>query len=465
MNRRTFIKGSGVAAGTFMIVPSRFVLGQKSSSGNLPPSEEIKFALIGAGRQGIVNMKSMLRTQLCRLVAICDADLNHSLPKKVMKAHPEVPAFTDFRVMFEKMGDQLDSVVIATPDHAHFSAAMLAMSLGKHLYLQKPIAPTFGQCERLMKMAEQSNVVTQMGNQGHSGANYFQFKSWAEAGVIKDITRIDAWFCGDNVLNLRGKPFTDYPSDPVPDGLDWDQWMDGAQMVPYSEQIHPRLWRNWYNLGGGAIGDWGAHIVDTAHRFLKLGMPDKITVVKREGVNNFVFPKASTLRFDFPAREGMPPCELNWYDGVGNTPTIDTEYGNLDTSGQRVPIELKVDSKGKVLYGKDLTFLGGSHGDALRVIPRDRMKEVHASLPKFPSKNSDHFKNFALACRGEEEARSPFSIAAPLCQMLNLGQIAQRLGGELNFDRETNTFANNEEANAFLDPAPRAGWEEYFHMV
>ncbi|MEO0454400.1 MAG: Gfo/Idh/MocA family oxidoreductase [Verrucomicrobiota bacterium] len=465
ISRKEFLKASAALAGVF-ILPAHIALGK--SSGQLPPSELISFAAIGIGKQGGQNITSLLSTGMTRLVAVCDAHLQDTEPQKVIAAHPKVPTFTDFREMLDRHGNEIDAVLIATPDHAHFSATMLAMSMGKHVYVQKPLAPTFGQCERLMKMEQKTGVVTQMGNQGHSGANYFQFKAWTEAGIIQDVRKIDAWFGANEILGLRGETFKQYPTDPLPEGLDWDQWIDGAPMIPYSLKIHPRLWRNWYDIGGGALGDWGAHIIDTAHRFLKLGLPEKITAVDRVGVNQFVFPKATTLRFDFPARETMPPCVINWYDGADNLPKVPNEYGDLTPSGERKPV--KLDRSGKIIYGKDLIFRGTSHASTLRIIPRDKMIEVYDSLPKFGKEESryitpGHFKNFVLACRGEETARSPFSISGPLCQVLNLGIIAQRLGGVLHFDRNKKRFTNNSHANTLLDPPPREGWEDYFKMV
>ena len=191
-SRRDFLK-SNAATGLFSIVPGSFVFGAKSSGGDLPPSVRVDLAIIGIGNQGESNRKSMVNSGLCNVVALCDVDLQGKHTQSAQEAHLEVKRYTDFRVMFDEMADDIDAVLIATPDHAHFCMAMLAMSLGKHVYVQKPLAHTFGQCERLIAMAEKSGVVTQMGNQGHSGANYFQFKAWTEAGVIKDVTRITAY--------------------------------------------------------------------------------------------------------------------------------------------------------------------------------------------------------------------------------------------------------------------------------
>ncbi|MGY8693676.1 MAG: Gfo/Idh/MocA family protein, partial [Verrucomicrobiia bacterium] len=290
-SRRTFLKRSALFA-SFSILPSHFVLGQKSSGGQLPPSQRVNLAAIGIGNQGRGDLKNLFASGHCNVVALCDVDLKGKHTQESQASHPNARRFTDFRVMFDQMGDEIDAVLIAIPDHAHFCVAMLAMSLGKHVYVEKPLAHTFGQCERLIDLADRSGVVTQMGNQGHSGANYFQFKSWTEAGIIKDVKRISAFMNKDRRWHGWGESVTKYPSQPLPDGMDWDTWHCSGPVHPFSDKLHPQEWRSWYDYGCGAFGDWGPHILDTAHRFLKLGLPNKISALKRDGANDFVFPQA-----------------------------------------------------------------------------------------------------------------------------------------------------------------------------
>jgi len=374
--------------------------------------------------------------------------------------------------MFDKMADQIDAVLIATPDHSHFAATMLAMSLGKHVFVEKPLAHTFGQSERLIRMAaKHPNLVTQMGNQGHSGANYFQFKAWREAGIVKDITRITAHMNNPRRWHGWGPGATAFPDEPLPPGLDWEQWMDVVRPEhPFSEKLHPQEWRSWYDYGSGCFGDWGPHILDTCHRFLELGLPTKVSSLYRDGVNqsDLIYPEATTIRFDFPERgPDLPACEVTWYDGVNNKPELEAEFSEPRTDKStgkvtRTPTEL--DQPGKVLYSKDLTFQGGHHGQPLQIVPREKYRGMRNELPDFPQKNSNHYENFLLACRGEEEARSPFSVSGPLTQVFNLGIIAQRMGGELEIDTSRKQITNSSAANALIDPTPRQGWEEFYHL-
>ncbi|MEO0454398.1 MAG: Gfo/Idh/MocA family oxidoreductase [Verrucomicrobiota bacterium] len=451
-SRREFLKTSAAFAG-FTVLPSYIALGNKSSSG-IAPSEMINVAMVGNGKQGDQNRVSALNTGLCQMTAICDVHLEHPYVQPALEAHPKAARYRRFEEMFEKSGDDIDALIIATPDHAHFSVSMLAMSLGKHIYVQKPLAHTFGQCERMMKMAKKTGVATQMGNQGHSGGNYFQFKEWTEKGIVKDVTKIDAFMNRKRRWFGWGTTCTGYPEEPIPAGMDWDAWQDCVDFAPpYSSKLHPQEWRSWYNFGCGAFGDWGPHILDTCHRFLKLGYPQKVTAVKREGPNDLVFPQSSTIEFKFPERHGMPACDLTWYDGLGNKPKVDPALG------------YEVKGSGKILYSKDLVFTGGSHGSTLRIVPKEKFMEMRETLPRMTEKHSNHWSNFLLACKGEEETRSPFSVSGPLTQVFNLGVLAQRFGGTIEFDAKTKQITNHPEANALLDPAPRKEYEQYYNLV
>ena len=470
VSRRGFLKSSA-AFGALTILPSYIALGNKSSTG-LAPSEKVNLAVIGIGNQGGGDLRTLFASGHCNVVALCDIDLQGKHTQASQRKFPDAPTFTDFRVMFDKMAGQIDAVLVGTPDHSHFAATMLALSLGKHVYVEKPLAHTFGQTERLMRMAAKNpNLVTQMGNQGHSGANYFQFKAWREAGIIKDITRITAHMNNPRRWHGWGSSTTAYPSEPRPDGVNWEQWMDTvAQPHPYSKKLHPQEWRSWYDYGSGCFGDWGPHILDTAHRFLELGLPTKITAVHRDGVNqsDLIYPDASTIRFDFPERgPDLPACEVTWYDGVNNKPELEAEYSEPVTNketGEVTHGPTTLNRPGKVLYGKGLTFKGGSHSSPLQIVPREKYKDMRDQLPTFSQKNSNHYANFLLACKGDEVARSPFSVSGELTQVFNLGVLSRRFGGELEFDRTRKQITNNKVANALLDPAPRKGWEEFYRL-
>ena len=435
------------------------------------PNERVNLAVCGIGNRGGEILREFAKTGEANIVALCDVDMGAPHTEQSLKQFPNVPRFQDFRQMFDKMGDQIDAVSVGVPDFSHFPICMLAMSLGKHVYTEKPMARTFYEVELMMKAAKKYKVVNQMGNQGHSEGNYFQFKAWKDAGIIKDVTAITAhmnaprrWHGWDT--NIKSFP----PGQPVPQTLDWNTWLMTARFHDYNKDYVNGQWRCWYDFGMGALGDWGAHILDTAHQFLELGLPYEIDPVRIDGHNDFFFPQASTLVFKFGARGNMPPVDVTWYEGQKNIPPVPEGYGvsELDpnipapSTGQIQPAKL---NPGKIIYSKELTFKGGSHGSLLSIIPEEKAMEMASQLPEVPLSSSNHYKNFLLACKGQEQARSPFDVAGPLCQVFNLGVLAQRLNAKLLFDPKKKVITNNERANKLLkDLPPREGWEEFYKL-
>jgi predicted dehydrogenase len=256
----------------------------------------------------------------------------------------------------------------------------------------------------------------------------------------------------------HGWEVTGFPEgEPLPPGMDWDIWNATRPEHPFSSKLHPKTWRSWYHYGSGAFGDWAPHILDTAHRFLNLGLPHTIEAARRDGPSPLIFPQASTIRFEFAARGAMPPVEVFWYDGQQNRPPLPEALGPGATLAEK---------NGKFIYSKTLVFKGGTHGDTLRIIPEARMQELAPTLPKITGGFSDHAVNFVRACQGTEKTRSPFHVSGPLTQVFLLGIVAQRLGGRLSFDCAKREFRGNAEANALLHgPEPRKGWEESYKAL
>lgn len=428
----------------------------------LGANERVNVAVIGCGGMGGGDGMAAHRTGLVNIVALCDVAMGSEHTKGLEEKFPDVPRFKDFRRMFDAMADDIDACTIGVPDHSHFPIAMHAMALGKGVYVEKPLAHTYEEIRLLIAAERKYGVACQMGNQGHSGANYHQFKAWREAGVISGVTEVIAYMNGARRWHNWG--FDAYPADQArPEGLDWDTWLGTAPEHPYSDKLHPGNWRSWYDYGTGAFGDWGPHILDTVHRFLDLGMPHRVTAVKREGAKETIFPLATTIRFDFPARGEEPACAVTWYDGVGNRPPRPAEFGP-DEPGPEGQKPMGFGQAGKIIRAKDLVLRGGSHGSPLSIIPEDAAKELEGDLPGYEV-GSDHMLNFIRAVKGEEATRSPFHVSGPLCQMFCLGVIAQRLGGEIAFDRAAQRVVGDDRAQALLaGPPPREGWEAYYRL-
>jgi len=462
LRRRSFLKGV-LAAGAASVFAPRLLLGASTTN-------KINLACVGIGNRGAEDIAMFHKTGLVNFVALCDTDMGAPHTQKTLKLIPNAPRFQDFRKMFDKMGKDIDAVCIGTPDFSHFPIAMLAMSLGKHVYCEKPMGHSFRQVELMMAAEKKYNVAAQMGNQGHSEANYFQFKAWTEAGIIKNVTKITAYM--NSKRRWHGMKVSGLLSEePVPASLDWDCWLATAQQHAYNKGYINGEWRSWFDFGNGALGDWGAHIFDTAHEFLQLGLPTEVEAVKLDGYSPFIFPQASTLAFRFPARGAQPLVELTWYDGQENLPPLPANIGAAVVDPNIPPPSVgSIDSTkrppGKVIYGEGLTFKGGSHAATLQILPSEKAKEIQSKLPPVPKSPSNHYVNFLRACKGEEKTRSNFAVAGPLCQAMALGVIAQRVNAKLAFDPATKQITNHKLANDLLAGVPpRKDWEQYYKLA
>ena len=473
ISRRNFLKAGAVGASAMAFAPSVLASrlpaaigrGKKKPAGN----GKVDVAFIGIGNRGREVFEKFQATGLVNVIALCDVDMGAKQTLQVLEMFPNVPRYQDFRKMLAEISDKIDAVVIATPDFSHFAICIEAMRRGLHVYCEKPLARTFMECELLMAAEKKYGVVTQMGNQGHSEANYYQFKAYKEAGIIKDVTAITAHMNNPRRWHGWDSKMTAYPEpQPVPETMDWDTWMMQSHPRGFHKDFHNGQWRCWYEYGMGCLGDWGAHLIDTCHEFLELGLPYEVNPLYLKEQNPFFYPMSSTLLFRFPARGDMPPVDLTWYDGLDNIPELPDGFGKVEldpniptvNGGSIKPAKL---NPGKEIYSKTLNFKGGSHGSALSIFPESKAKEMEGKLPDYPKEHSDHFANFLLACQGKEEAHSAFHISAPLCQVFCLGVIAQWTGHKIEFDRETKQITNDPLANQLLwGPTPRAGWEKYY---
>ena len=245
LNRRSFI-ASSAAASSMMFLPNLTVAQSKESkSKGVAPSEKLNMAVIGIGGRGRQVMDSLDATGIVNIVAICDIDIGSDWTAEMRQKFPRPPAYQDYRELFDKEGDNFDAVAVVVPDHAHFPITMHAMERGKHVYVEKPLAHTFEECEILMAMEKKTGLVTQMGNQGHSGGNYFQFKAWYEAGIIKDVDRVVAYM--NSPRRWHGWEIKGYEAQDAPDTIDWDLWNMTRTEKPFNEKLHPGNWRSWFN--------------------------------------------------------------------------------------------------------------------------------------------------------------------------------------------------------------------------
>jgi len=453
LQRRDFLRAAVASAATCAFPNLR--------SSAASPNGKVNMAFVGIGHQAGHDFYNFAYYKdLVNVVALCDTQMGASHTLNVLRECPNAPRYQDFRKMLDEHASEIDAVCIATPDFSHFPAAMLAMSLGKAVFCEKPMGNCFREISLMAAAAKKYKVVTQMGNQGHSDANYWQMKALVENGTIKDVTKINAFMCANNRRWFKWNgTLTEMPGEEAaPAEMDWDVWLSQRPFRPFNHNFINGDWRCFYEYGTGALGDWGAHIFDAAHEFLKLGLPCRIETVKNDRRTPVVFPMASTIRYVFPARgPGFPECTLEWSDGAGNFPALPEKITDKRWRRKDVGAELYL-ADGRV-------FSRTSHGAALQVVagadPRD--PAVKKLMRDFPKGSSGHYLNFIKAVKGEEKANSDFSVAGPLSQVLALGALAQRLAEPvLEFDAKKLRFVGNDAANRLLDGPPvRKGWEEF----
>ena len=452
VSRRTMLKTILWAPPALMLSGSGvFAMGKKPlyEPRIIPKGQKIRTAQIGVFNRGGQVLKSFSAYSDKQIEYKAFADVLFTKYDSKMSDFPGVPCYRDYRQMLEEMVDEIDAVIIATPDHSHFPMIMHAMLLGKHVYVEKPMSQNVYECRTIENLTKSCGVVTQLGNQGHSGAGTIQFGQWVEEGLIKNVKRIDAWMTKSR--RWHGWTDTEYPETIPQAGYDWDQWLGRRQFRPHSPKMTGGNWRCWYEFGCGCMGDWGAHVLDAFHRYLKLGQPYEIST-KVMGPSKLYYPQGSVITFKFKARGDMPPLELNWYDGQGNLPKRSAGYKG----------EMK--AVGSLLYMDDAVVSGTSHGARYHFALNEKMEQMEKAgqLPGPKRKLPNHYKNFLNACQGLEPSNSPFTVGASLSEMLCLGCVGQRFGGTLKYDAKAMKITNHAEANAMLKgPKVRDNWNAY----
>ncbi len=444
VSRRDFMKGTVAATAAFTIVPG-YVLGQGAPSGKL------NIAAIGSGGMGRKNINACLPENI---VALCDVDWNRA--GATFKKFPEAKRFKDFREMLDKMGDKIDAVIVATPDHTHAVAAMAAMKKHKHVYVQKPLTRTVYEARMLTEAARKYGVKTQMGNQGHSGEGIRLVCEWIADGAIGDVYEVHCWTDRPIWPQGIGRP---EGTSPIPKTLDWDLWLGTAPWRPYNPAYLPFNWRAWLDFGAGALGDMGCHVMDAAFMSLKLEYPESVQASHSYDVqkmwtrvdNKETYPRASIVHYQFPARAGMPPVKFHWYDG-GILPEIpnDLEIGR------------KIPESGTILVGEKGKIMCDTYAESPRLIPESKMnayKKPPKSLPRIPNGAGGHEQDWIRACKGKGQSCSNFDYAGPFTETVVMGNLAVlNPGKRLMWDGENMKITNDEKANAFVKMPYREGW-------
>jgi len=439
--RRRFLTSATLATGSW--IAPRFAIGQPGPSAN----SKINLAFIGVGGRGAINLQGLSGENI---VAMCDVDDRNAAESYA--AYPKAKRFRDFRVMLDKMGKDIDAVVVSTPDHNHFATTMAAMELGKHVFCEKPLAHTVWEVRTMKKAALHHKVISQMGNQGHSTEGIRYVKEWYDAGVLGQVTEVAAWL---GAINFNGRFFRKpeaFPpaAMPVPENLDWDLWLGPCTAkIPYNPVYHPRAWRGFFNFGSGLLGDWACHTLDAPFWALDLGMPSVVELEHSVGGSVDFAQDASTVRFEFPARGDKPPVVLRWHEGLPK-PEIREAWG-LKT----------LPESGMIMTGDKACLMTGERPDSPRLIPDEKWLPFRKNLPPkiIPRIKGGHYREWTNAIRGDGPLPgSDFEYGAALTEVALLGVLAQRFGGRIEYDAGQMKVTNRPELNAYLRIPARDGW-------
>jgi predicted dehydrogenase len=462
--RRAFV-GSAAAGAASLLLPGQ-ALGRTHK---LKPSDRVNVAIIGAGGMGAANAANLVSQNI---VALADPDFAHVASAfvddkgqaradraELKAAYDKAAKFADYRRMFDR-SKEIDAVVIATPDHHHAVAAKMAMERGIHVYVQKPLTYTVREGRVLLDLARKDRkLVTQMGNQGHSGEDGRRVVELIRGGAIGKVAEVQVWTNRPVWPQGIARP----APQPKPASLDWDVWLGPAKVDwGYHPDYAHFNWRGWVPFGVGALGDMGAHLIDFPLWALEPGLPTRIETRHSpwggdtnpwdgHGPDELgSYPLASVTHYEF-GHAPRGPLRMTWYDG-----------GLMPPTPEGMPAGRRMDPGGGVLFVGDRGILMhetyGSNPTLIGEGVEERAAAVPRTLPRIQGGIGGHEMNWIRAIRGEEAISSPFEVAVPLNETMILGLVALRAEQRIDYDGAAARITNAPDANRFLDREYREGW-------
>lgn len=431
LNRRTFLRQTTVAA-VAGVGFHTFARPGRAQGAN----DKLRLACVGATGRAGENISECASQQI---VAIADVDQN--LLEKGAARFAGAKKYSDFRVMLEREADNIDAVLVGTPDHTHAPAAAMALRLKKHVYCEKPLTHTVVEARTLAKLARENQLVTQMGTQIHAGDNYRRVVELVQGGAIGEVREAHVWVG----VNYSGAKF-EYGA-PVPAGLDWDLWLGPAAARPYSPGIHPFQWRRFWDFGAGGLGDFGCHYMDLTHWALELRAPAAISA-QGPPVDEVSCPPWVIVEYEYPQRGKLPPVKVTWYDG-GRQPEILKTL--KDRQGQPLNFgsgQLFIGSQGMLIsdYGRHV------------LLPEEKFADFQRPAPTIPSSVGHHLEWIQAIQSGNGTTTCNFDYSGALTEAVLLGTVSYRSGKRLEWDSENLRVTNAPEAEKFLHKEYRAGW-------
>ena len=459
MSRRKFIGGTASTAAAFTIVP-RFVLG---GAGFVPPSEKVNIAIVGCGGQGRTNVRALFEQADAQIIAVADPiesqnldafyykgaagrlPLQAEIEKRFATKTPnyKVAAYEDFRVLLEKE-KAVDAILCATPDHLHAYVSAVAMRLRKHVYCEKPLTHNVWEARQIARIAKETGVATQMGNQGHAGDFIRQTCEIIWDNAIGPVLEVHAW----TNASRWNKGLTGRPADEtMPAGVTWDLWLGPRQPRGYSAALNPVRWRDFWDFGTAPIGDFFCHNFDPAMWALDLREPLSIEASAVGPVDAYIAPPAGLYTYHFGPRGEKPAMKFTWYEG-GLKPPRPASMGDND----------QFDGNGILFVGDKGALSSPGWGGRPKLLPRSRDEEYQRPKPTL-TRSKGHHREWLDACKGGPAAESNFTYGAALTEVGLLGLVAIRLGKRISWDSQAMKCSNAPEAEQYLKESYRPGWE------
>ncbi|MEW6159524.1 MAG: Gfo/Idh/MocA family oxidoreductase [Verrucomicrobiota bacterium] len=423
LSRRHFLGAS--TAGAFWIVRQSFA--------RISPNEKLNLGVIGVGGRGGENLKEVSGENI---VALCDVDDNTLAA--AAKLHPGAKTYNDFQKLIAQ--NDIDAIVIGTPDHVHAVQAMAALQSGRHVYCEKPLTRTISEARAVTELARKKKLITQIGTQIHAGNNYRRVVELVQSGVIGAVREVHVWVTA--TYGGMDLPKT-YP--PAPPHLHYDLWLGPVPERPYSPEWVPFKWRHWWAFGGGSLADFGCHFMDLPHWALGLSQPLSAEVIDGPPVHAESTPLWLMVSYQYPARGEKPPVHLTWYHGGKQPPPaiLPESYAMKWKSGV-----LFIGDKGQVLsdYGKHL------------LLPEKQFEGFKRPEP-FLANSIGHHKEWIKAVKTGGVTTCHFDYSGPLTEAALLGNVAYRTGKKIEWDARNLKARNCPEAERYIQHEYRKGWK------
>ncbi|MEM0964916.1 MAG: Gfo/Idh/MocA family oxidoreductase [Verrucomicrobiota bacterium] len=441
ISRRNYLKTTAVAAASFAL--PCFSIGQSGRGAN----SKLNIGLVGGGGIAKTAFGDCRRENV-----IAIADVDQVAGSIGFNTFPDAQRYVDFRRMLDAHGDELDLVIVSTPDHTHFVATYAAMERGIAVHTQKPLTHNIWEARTLQAAADKFGVQTVMGNQGHNMEGMRLIREWYEAGLVGKVREVHAWTNRTSV-NVKNEGTTP-PPEPVPPTLDWELWQGPVPEAAYNKTFVPKGWRWWWQYGLGGLGDIGCHTLEIPTYAMQLGYPNLVYMAPEMDYRNEFDGKKSkaasaTYVYEFPAQGSQPPVTIYWYEG-GRLPRFPEEIEK-----SRVPLE-----GGCLMIGdKNILFSPGMRPSSPR-LANDWM-ELRRQLPPktLPRAVGGPVKEIIMAIKGEiPGCGSNFDYAAPLTETVILGTIAVRSGKNVEYLPDQMRF-KDPSLDFYIREPVRSGWE------